>query len=156
MAAVSAPDGGVAAWSPARIYLVASGAFLLVLAAAGFAVNTAFPSDASRVTDAASDHIFGIFETNGWHNLAGLISGLVALTFCIRPEWARLGALVKGFGYVLVTTSIAIWGGETFLIASNAADQIVHGSLAVGGIVTGLLTPPRKRSAPDGSGGSVE
>ena len=131
---------GDIAWSPARVYLVASGVFLLIVAAAGFALNTAFPIGAQEARSAESDHIFGILETNGWHNLAGLISGVVALGFAARPEWARLGALLKGAFYVAVTSGIALWGGPTFWIASNAADQVVHATLAVGGLAACLLT----------------
>ena len=107
----------------------------------GFAINSAFPIGAAEFGTAGSDHIFGIFETNGWHNLAGLISGLIALGFATRPEWARLGALFKGVLYVAITTSLAIWGSETFWIASNTADQVLHGTLAILGIVSGLATP---------------
>lgn len=132
------------AWSPARIYLVVSGVFLVVAAAVGFSLSTAFPSSASAVATAGHAHIFGIFETNGWHNLAALISGAISLTFAARPEWARTGALVKGTMYVAVTISIAAWGPETFLIASNAADQVVHGSLGVAGLAAWLATPARR------------
>ncbi len=130
-------------WSPARIYLVGSGIFLVVLAAAGFAVNTSFPTDAGQVST-TSDHVFGVLETNGWHNLAGLVSGVVALGFGLGPEWARIGALVKGTAYVVITSSIAIDGGDGFLIASNAADQVVHASLAIGGLATAAMIPRSK------------
>lgn len=132
-------------WSPARIYLVVSGIALLLIAIPGFMANSVFPIGADEVGAAGSAHTFGIFETNGWHNLAGVISGLVALGFAIRPEYARLGALLKGAFYVGVTTSVAVLGGETFWIASNNADQVVHATLAVGGVVTGLLTPSSSR-----------
>ena len=132
---------GAAAWSPARVYLVASGVFLVVAAAVGFGLSTSFPSSAGAVD--SGPHIFGIFETNGWHNLAALISGAISLGFAARPEWARLGALVKGTMYVGVTTSIAVWGPETFLLASNAADQVVHGTLGVAGLAAWLATPRR-------------
>jgi Domain of unknown function (DUF4383) len=135
-------------WSPARLYLVVSGAFLLVVAVAGFAVNHSFPIGRDQVEAAGTGHLLGILETNGWHNLAGLFSGLVALGFATRPRWARFGALLKGAFYVVVTTSIAIWGGETFWIATNDADQVVHASLAIGGVVSGLLTQPRGVSRP--------
>lgn len=128
-------------WSPARVYLVVSGVFLLVFAGAGFLVNSTFPIGTNELARAGSGHTLGIFETNGWHSLAGVISGIVALGFALKSDWARFGALLKGAFYVGVTTSIAVWGGETFWIASNNADQVVHATLAVGGIATGLLTP---------------
>ena len=130
----------VEAWSPARVYLVVSGILLVVLAAAGFAVNAEFPTEAGRVAP-TSGHIFGILETNGWHNLAGVLSAVVAFGFAARPEWSRTGALVKGVFYVGVTSTIAIFGGETFWIAANTADQVIHASLAAGGLATAALTP---------------
>jgi hypothetical protein len=132
-----------ASWSPARLYLVVSGVFLLILGVIGFALTTAFPTGAGEVDGAGSGHILGIFETNGWHNLAALGSGAVSLAFALRPETARLGAFVKGGFYVAVTSSIALWGGETFWIASNTADQFLHGAMAVGGLTTGFMTPRR-------------
>jgi hypothetical protein len=135
----------VQAWSPARIYLVVSGVFLVAVSVVGFVVNSTFPIGADEVGTAGSGYTLGVFETNGWHNLAGLVSGIVALGFALKPEWARVGALLKGTLYVIVTTSIAIWGGETFWLASNTADQIVHGTLAVTGLAAGLATP---RQAP--------
>jgi hypothetical protein len=130
----------VSGWSPARIYCAGSGVFLLMLAAGGFTIGGSFPTSSGAVVE--DGHIFGIFETNGWHNLAGLLSGAAALGFGLRPEWSRLGALVKGYFYVVVTVSVALWGGETFLIASNTADQIIHGSMAVLGLLAGYLTAP--------------
>jgi hypothetical protein len=132
-----------AAWSPARIYLVVSGAFLVVASAIGFTLDSSFPTSAETVRATSPEHIYGVLATNGWHNLSGLLSGLAALAFALKPEWARTGALFKGVIYVFVTTSIAIWGGETFLIASNAGDQVVHATLAVTGLGAGLVTPKR-------------
>jgi hypothetical protein len=129
-----------ARWSPARLYLVISAGVLLFFSAAGFVVNRDFPIGTGQVETAGSDHIFGLFATNGWHNLAGLISAIVALAFATRPKWARLGALLKGVFYVGVTASVAIWGPETFWIAANTPDQVVHAALGIGGIATGLLT----------------
>ncbi|HEX2090460.1 MAG TPA: DUF4383 domain-containing protein [Actinomycetota bacterium] len=129
------------AWSPARIYLVASGVFLLVTSTAGFMINRTFPIGAEEFRSAESHHVFGVLETNGWHNLLGVIGALLALGFAIRPQWSRFGALFKGWIYVGVTAAVAIWSGDTFWVASNDADQVVHATLAVGGLITGFLTP---------------
>ncbi|HEX2056974.1 MAG TPA: DUF4383 domain-containing protein [Actinomycetota bacterium] len=133
-----------ATWSPARVYLVVSGFFLVAAAAVGFGLDASFPSSSAAVESDTHPHIFGIFETNGWHNLAALISGVVSLGFAVRPEWARLGAFVKGTMYVGVTVSIAVWGPETFLIASNTADQVVHGTLGAAGLVAGFATRSKR------------
>jgi hypothetical protein len=127
-------------WSPARIYLVASGILLLIIGIAGLALNRSFPTSPGAVDAAGSRWLLGVFQTNGWHSVAALGSGAVALGFAARAEWARLGAMVKGVFYVVVTTSLFITEPSAFLLASNAGDQIVHASLAIGGIATALAT----------------
>lgn len=127
-------------WSPARIYLVASGIFLLVIGVAGLALNRSFPTSPGAVEAAGSRWLLGVFQTNGWHSVAALASGAVALGFAARTEWARLGAMVKGLFYVVVTTSLFVTSPSTFLLVSNLGDQLVHASLAIGGIATALAT----------------
>jgi hypothetical protein len=127
-------------WSPARIYLVASGIFLLLIGIAGLALNQSFPTSPGAVDPAGSGWLFGVLQTNGWHSVSALGSGAVALGFAARAEWARLGAMVKGVFYVAVTTSLFITDPSTFLLVSNAGDQVVHASLAIGGIATALAT----------------
>ncbi len=138
-AVARAETGRRARWSPARLYLVISGAFLVVAGLTGFTVDASFPTSPSGVHPVLDDA--GVFATNGWHNVTGLVSGLISLAFATRPEWARTGAFVKGGIYVVATTAFQIWGGETFLIAVNGADQILHATLAVAGIATALATP---------------
>lgn len=133
--------GGAVEWSPARLYLVISGVFLFTASGLGFLFDSSFPLSADAVHATESGHIFGILETNGWHNLAGMTSGVLALAFAARPRWARLGALVKGWMYVVVTSAIGIWGPETFLLESNLADQVVHGGFAITGLLAGYMTP---------------
>ena len=127
-------------WSPARIYLVVSGIVLVVLGVAGLVLNRSFPTSPAAVDSAGSAWLFGVIQTNGWHSVAGLISGGVALGFAARAEWARLGATVKGLFYVGVTASLFITSPGTFLLVANAGDQVVHASLAIGGIATALAT----------------
>lgn len=150
MSATLSHPAGTLDRSPARIYLVVSGVFLLAVAAAGFTVDRSFPFTIAEFRAQEAAHIFGILETNGWHNLAALGSGTLALGFAVRPEWARAGALSKGTLYVAVTASLAIWGEETFRVATNLADQLVHATLAVGGLVSGFLTPSSRRAGPAG------
>ena len=134
-------------WSPARIYLVASGIFLVIVGVAGLAINRSFPTSPGAVGPAGSGWLFGVLQTNGWHSVAGLISGAVALGFASRPEWARMGAIVKGLFYISVTTSLFVAAPSTFLLVSNAGDQVVHALLAVGGIAAAWATRPFDRSA---------
>jgi hypothetical protein len=138
-------------WSPARVYLVASGILLLILGVAGLALNRSFPTSSGTVDSAGSGWLFGVLQTNGWHSVAALASSAAALGFALRAEWARLGAMVKGLFYVGVTTSLFITEPSTFLLVSNAGDQIVHASLAIGGIATALVTRTATRSVLGGA-----
>lgn len=140
-AAVTRTQGGQA-WSPARAFLTASGVFHVVLSSVGLAYNSNFATGAG----AASDRIFGVFETNGWHNLAGLVLGATSLVFAAMPERARLGALSLGGTMVVVTLVLLIWDAKTFWIASNAWDQALHALAGIGGLVSGLATRPAPRA----------
>jgi Domain of unknown function (DUF4383) len=127
-------------WTPARIFMVASATFHLPVAIVGLAIDQTFPLGADAAAHAGSEHIFGILETNGWHSLAALLLGLVSLYFAVRPEGAREAALAIGIGHVVIVLGLTFWTPSTFLLASNAADQVVHASTAIGGIGSALLT----------------
>jgi len=122
-------------------YLVVSGVYLLVSAVAGFASTRSFAvGPTARSVDTA--RIFGVFETNGWHNLAGLLNGATALGFAMTPtRIARIGAIFLGFASGAVAILLFTWTSQP-LLASNGADQVIHIAVAVGGIATGLLTKP--------------
>lgn len=135
--AASSREWNAQAWSPARVYLLISGVYLVFIGAVGFIYSSSFAIGADAEE---SSHIFGIFETNGWHNLAGLLGGLGALAFALRPETTRLGALLLGVAYIVITVALAIWEPSTFSIASNGADQVVHALLAVGGVASAFAT----------------
>ena len=129
-------------WSPARVYLAMSGAWHLVLAVGGFFVDQTFPTSVAAARTGPSEHVFGIFETNGWHTLGAAIIAVVATFFAIYPTRAREAALAIGAFHVPLTLSLIFWEPHTFLIASNDADQIVHASSAILGLAAGLATRP--------------
>jgi hypothetical protein len=99
------------------------------------------PLRGSEAERAHSEHIFGIFETNGWHSLLALLLGVVSLYFAVRSDHAREVALVIGAVHVAVVVALLMWSPSTFLLASNTADQVIHSFTAIGGLVGGLLTP---------------
>lgn len=132
-------------WSPARIFMTVSALFHIPVAVAGFVYDRTFPIGADAAARASSEHVFGILETNGWHTLGALLVGLVSLYYLLRPQHAREGALGLGLFHVGLVISLIVWDPSTFWIASNAADQVVHICTAVGGIVSGLLTPRSRR-----------
>lgn len=136
--------GGAPSWTPARVFMAASAVWHLPLGIVGLVYDRTFPIGADAAASAGSDHIFGTFETNGWHSLAALVLGAISLYIALRPERAREGALAIGIFHVGVVVALAVWGAATFWLASNTADQIVHSFTALGGIVSGLMTSSRR------------
>ncbi len=134
---------GSSVWTPARIFMVVSAVWHLPLGIAGLAIDQTFPIGPGDAAAAGSEHVFGIFETNGWHSLAAVILGVISLLFAVRHDRAREAALAIGIFHVGVVAALMLWQPETFWLASNGADQVVHSSTAVGGILSGLLTPRR-------------
>lgn len=128
-------------WTPARLFMGVVAVWLLVLGTVGFLYDASFPIGAGAAQAHESAYIFGVFETNGWHNAGAAGLGLIALYFTLRPARAREAALMIGLGHVGLTAALMIWDPSTFWIASNIADQWVHATTAVGGIVSGLATP---------------
>lgn len=139
-------------WSPARFFLLVAAVWHLVLGVVGLLLNQSFPIGANAAAGAGSDHIFGVFETNGWHSLAALLLGLLAAYFTISGHRVREVALGIGIVHVGIVAALVVWQPETLWLASNAADQFVHVSTAIGGIVSGLATTPRITK--DGAGSS--
>ncbi|MFN2525173.1 MAG: DUF4383 domain-containing protein [Actinomycetota bacterium] len=138
----------VSEWTPARVFLVISALWHIPLALAGFVYDRTFPIGADAAARAPSELVFGAFETNGWHTLAALIVGVVSLYYVLRPRHAREAALGLGLGHVGLVIMLILWDPSTFWIASNTADQVVHSSTAVGGIISGLLTARTVRATP--------
>ena len=131
------------AWTPARVFLVVVAVWLLLLGVGGLMIDQTFPLGPSDAETSHSEHVLGIFETNGWHSLAGVLLGVIALYFSIRPSRARQAAFVIGVGHVGIVLALALWDPSTFLLASNPADQVVHSATAIGGLVSAALTRPR-------------
>lgn len=142
------------AWTPARVFLAVSAAIHLPLAVAGLLYDRTFPIGADAAARAGSEHVFGVFETNGWHTLGAVVVARVSLYFAVRPRRARDAALGLGVSHVALVVALVVWDPSTFWIASNGADQVVHSFTAIGGLASGLSTqrgrPARARwtSAP--------
>lgn len=128
-------------WTPARLFFLVAAAWHIPLGLAGFVYERSFPVGPAAAEAAGSAHIFGIFETNGWHNLAALALGVLALYFTIKPRGAREAALAVGLFHVGLVLALTVWEPSTFWIASNGADQVIHSATGLGGIVTALVTP---------------
>jgi hypothetical protein len=136
-------------WSPARVFMLVSALYHLPLGIVGLLYNQAFPIGSDEAERAGSDYVFGVLETNGWHSFAALVLGAVSLYFMLRPRHARAVALAIGVQHVGLIAALIVWPPETFWLASNAADQVVHSFTAIAGIGSALLT--RDTQAPLGS-----
>lgn len=127
-------------WTPARWFLLVPAVVHLPLAVGGLVINRSFPGPFST-GDPGAEVVFGVFRTNGWHSLAALLVGAVALWFTLNPKGTRATALTIGLVHVVVVVQFALVDPVTFWIASNNADQGVHAFSALGGILSALLTP---------------
>ena len=129
-------------WTPARVFLLITAIVHIPLGLVGFLYDRSFPLGAQATEAAGSAQVFGILETNGWHTLAALIVGVVALHGTLNPSRARQTALILGVSHVGIFLSLVIWEPSTFWLASNAADQFIHAFTAIGGTISGLATRP--------------
>lgn len=139
-------------WTPARWFMLVAAVWHIPLGIIGLIYDRTFPIGSGAASRAHSEHIFGIFETNGWHSTAAVLVGVIALYFTLYPARAREGALAIGWFHVGVVLALTFWSPDTFWLASNAADQVIHASSAVGGIATGYLTPAGPTRARGGAG----
>jgi hypothetical protein len=128
---------------PAVAYLWVWGAVLVILGGAGLALHPDFAVGRG----VSHEHLFGVFETNGWHSVAGLAFGIPSLVVASRaPGWAPATALAVGlFGGVVPAASFAAVGdGGVFLglipvdIADAVALHLLPGLLGVAAAIPGL------------------
>ena len=132
----------IPSWSPARVFMLVAAVVHGPLGIAGLLYDQTFPVGAGAAASAGSEHIFGVFETNGWHSMAALGLGIVMAYLTINPRRARDGALIIGLMHVGVVAALVVWDPSKLWLASNGADQMIHASTAIGGIGSALLTRP--------------
>jgi hypothetical protein len=127
-------------WTPARVFLLVSAAYHLLLGIVGLAIDRTFPLSPHAAASAGSEHIFGIFETNGWHSVLAVLLGVVSAYFAVRPRHAREVALAVGVSQAFAAIALALQDPSNVLLAANGADQVIHTLTAVAGIGSALLT----------------
>jgi hypothetical protein len=139
-AAEALPAPTTVRWSAGRWYLAAVAISHTALGIAGLTLDRSFPVGSDATRQAGSRLLFGVLETNGWHSLAALLLGVLAAgVLLLAPGRARPVALYIGAVNAVLALSLLVKDPSTFWIASNAADQVIHFTTAVAGIVTGLL-----------------
>ena len=122
--------------TPAQWYCLIFGAVLLLAGLLGFVVDSQFDTGSS----VNGDELLG-FEVNGIHNLVHIASGLGLLAVAAKRETARLGAIIFGVVYGLVTL-IGFIDGDTVLglLPVNMADNVLHLGISALGIAAGLMS----------------
>ena len=138
-----APDERSAERTPAQLFALIAGSVLLVAGVMGFFYTAAFGSP-GRTGEA-----LGIFEVNGWHNVAHVVTGALGLV-ALGYVSSRRYALAIGSLYV----ALAVWGfvladGKPILdlVPVNTADDFLHA--IVGGLGIGAYLASAPRPAPE-------
>lgn len=140
--------------TPAHVYLILSGLYLTVIGGImGLIANHSFALGSAVRTDPKnSGRVLGIFVSNGWHSLIGLLGGLLALGLLASSRRiARSGSIWLGVYYLSVTVSLLIrptTNAASNIIATNGADNWTHFALGIGGIVAGFATQVAAGSGP--------
>lgn len=125
--------------SPARLYATVVGALLVIGGIVGFFYSASFGSPGEV------EEVFGLFAVNAWDNVFHVLAG--GLGLLVAGYAARWYALWLGALYL----AVGIWG---FAIGSGAsilgflpvdtADNLLHATLGVLGILAALATPGAK------------
>lgn len=92
----------VSSWTPAQLYLWTWGPLLVVLGVGSLIVHPDF----SLGSDVTGRHLFGVVDTNGWHGLSGLGTGLAALAFARSERFSTTAAALVGVGAGLVPAAV--------------------------------------------------
>lgn len=127
--------------TPAQIYALTVGVTLLAAGVLGFFYSSDFSTGEAVSRPENRDAVLGLLDVNGWHNLVHILTGALGLAVAGSFTAARPYALGMGAAYGLVLV-LGLAGGDQILglLPINAADNVLHGALAVLGIVMGLAS----------------
>jgi hypothetical protein len=147
--------------TPARLYCTLAGAALVIVGVIGFFYSSGFGTGTHQVTR-DTEEIFGLLAVNGWHNLAHIALGALALF--AAGSAARAYAL--GAGLLFIVLALWAWidsdGIILGLLPFNDADIVATLLLGLTGVAAGAATakpaaerkprehrrPPEERTAP--------
>jgi uncharacterized protein DUF4383 len=88
------------------------------------------------------------FEFNDWHQILHVATGAILVVAALRPQWSARGTLAFGAIY-LVLTPVAVIDGDDIanVIFSDGRDNVIHGLLALEGILIGLAAGATGRAS---------
>ncbi|MEA2287088.1 MAG: hypothetical protein QOJ21_3131 [Solirubrobacteraceae bacterium] len=126
--------------SPARLYAMIAGVVLVAAGILGFFYEPAFSSDPS-----VRSPVLGILDTNGFHNVVHIATGVLGILAARTVSSARTYCLLFGSVYHVV----AIWGfalggdGSILsIIPVNTEDSVLHLILSAGGFAAYAASAP--------------
>lgn len=130
-------------------YLLIWGLALVVLGIASLVVHPDFATG-DAVT---AKRFLGEFETNGWHGVAGLSLGVLALLSFRSARWASVVALIVGIGGGVVPAIVFVLTGNgeaaLGLIPVDVADAItLHLVPGIVGVACVLVDARNRRTTP--------
>jgi hypothetical protein len=126
--------------SPAQIYALVFGVFLVAAGIIGFFYEASFETG----DEAQADKVFDILAVNGWHNLVHIATG--ALGLAVVGSWSGARNYAIGFGVIYV--GLGVWGllldnPDLWLdfVPLNDEDNVLHLLIGVAGLGAGFATP---------------
>lgn len=135
------PAGRPGGRTPAQWYLFVSGLLVVLFGIAGAFVDNSFDLQLHTTHPGSQPKLFGIFMTNGWHNLAAVLAGAFALA--MHPtRHARRAAAHVGIAYGVLTVAVAL--NVPLLLSVDTYGNLVHLGLAVAGLASAALTPSHR------------
>ena len=132
---------------PARSYA------LLIAGGVGLAARTGFftNNDLSTGVNVTRTAIFGVLDTNGWHNLFHLLFVPLAVWVANRAGAARSFALLAGLLYAVMGVAGIALGDRAVLfglIPVNLFDDAIHLSLGVLGLAVAWYAAAARHPQP--------
>lgn len=96
------------------------------------------------------NHLLGIFEVGGLHNIIHLVSGVAALIGSMSYSYSQTYFKVFGVVYGLVTVLGVLYMDKAILgiINHNVADIFLHGAITGAALYLGFGTQNVKRNEP--------
>jgi len=128
----------------AHLYLWVWGPMLIVLGVGSLILHPDFGTG-DGVTER---HLFGVFETNGWHGLAGLSAGVAAVLAAWSGRWIReaalgvavLGGIIPAAVFLVAGDGSAALGIIPVDVADAVTLHLVPGLVGVGAVAAGALS----------------
>ncbi len=82
--------------------------------------------------------LFGMFDANSMHNIAYIVSGVIAIMAATNYRLTRLYFQIFGIIYVLVAIIGFARGGDLFIMHVHMADNFLHLGIGVVALLLGF------------------